>query len=254
MLNQNPEFWNGCLRSNRLGVRSVNPDRPDVPLRNWIEDCVPTYNQRSTDCVGNGWANTLEAIIRYYIGHSAIPEGYQLDGYKVWWKAKQMFDGGCLSGGLLIPQGFEAMKALSWIPKDSILVEVAHDWVSQGEALLEAPLVIGHSVYAGWFNPSKENGCLDHVYKPSSKSGGHCTCRIGRSIHNNRKFYVGLNSWGSDWGWNGAFLMDDDMSQDTSLDCPYTISIPGGFSRLIDHEGWKAGLITTPYDTQRIKF
>lgn len=254
MINRDPAYWNGCLPSRTMSLRSGNPDRPDVPLKDWINECIPSYNQRGEDCVGEGWANWLEPILRYYVGHDAIPDGYQLDGYKVWWKAKQMFNGGCLAGGLLIPQGFEAMKALGWIPKDSMLVEIGRDWVSQGEALLDTPLVVGHMVYDGWFTPNPENGCLDHVFTTKGRGGGHCTCRVGRFIQNGVKFYADINSWGKYYGWNGIYLIEEEMSADTSLDCPHTIAIPGGFARLRDHEGWKAGLISTPGDQQQIRF
>ena len=255
MINRDPAYWNGCLPSPRLGAgREILSERPDVPLNNWIHDCIPTYSQTTDDCVGHGWANWLEIILRHYIGHGAIPNGYQLDGYRIWWKAKQMFNNGCLAGGLLIPQGFEAIKALGWIPKDSMLVEIGRDWVSQGEALLETPLVVGHAIYAGWFSPSPVNGCLDNVYKESARGGGHCTCRVGRFIQNGMKFYADQNSWGQYYAWNGIYLIEEEMSADTSLDCPHTISIPGGFARLLDHEGWKAGLISTPGDQQQIRF
>jgi hypothetical protein len=254
MINTDPAYWNGCTRGNRPPVRFGESNREDVPLRNWISRCVPSYNQRGDSCVGEGWANLLEAILREYVDPDAIPNGYQLDGYKIYWKAKQMFYNGCLAGGLLIPEGFEAMKELGWIPRDSILVTVPQDWISQGEALLIAPLVVGHIVHAGWFRPSRTSGCLDHDYPANSMGGGHCTCRVGRHIQTDHKFYSGLNSWGQYYAWNGVFMMDEAMDQLTALDSPHSLAIPGGFARLRDVEGWKAGLISTPGDQQTIGF
>ena len=255
MINRDPAYWNGCRPSEKLSAgRDILTPRPDVPLVNWIQDCIPTYSQRGESCVGEGWANWLEIVLRHSLGHDAIPKGMQLDGYRVWWQAKQMFNGGRLAGGLLIPQGFEAMKALGWIPKNSMLVEIARDWVSQGEALLRTPLVVGHAIYAGWFSPSPENGCLDCVYKESARGGGHCTCRVGRFVQGETRFYADQNSWGQYYAWNGIYLIEEEMSADTSLDCPHTIYIPGGYSRLADLEGWKAGLINTPGDQQQIRF
>jgi hypothetical protein len=254
MINRNAEYWNGCLPSMKMSLRSGNPDRPDAPLKQYIGDCVPTYNQRGESCVGEGWANWLEIVLRHYLGHAVIPKGHQLDGYKVWWQAKQMFNGGCLAGGLLIPQGFEAMKALGWIPRDSMLVQIGRDWVSQGEALMETPLVVGHMIYDGWFNPNPVNGCLDNVYSAKGKGGGHLTCRVGRFIQKNMKFYADQNSWGQYYAWNGIYLIEEETSHDTMLDFPHTIAIPGGFARLRDLEGWKAGLISTPGDQQQIRF
>jgi hypothetical protein len=200
-----------------------------------------------------GWSNWLENMLREYVGMDAIPEGFQINGNAIWFQIKQMFYGGRLSGGAYVEEGFEALRALGWIPKDSMLVQVGIDWVSQGEALLKTPLVVAHMVYPGWFTPNKENGCLDHVYEATQKEGGHCTCRIGRVMQDGNKFFLGQNSWGNDWGWNGCFLMDEIMDLGTSLDSPYTIEVPGGFQRLRDLEGWKAGLISTPGTTQQIR-
>jgi hypothetical protein len=126
--------------------------------------------------------------------------------------------------------------------------------VSQGEALLESPLVVAHMVYDGWFSPNPENGCLDQNFTTKGKGGGHCTCRVGRFIQDKVRFYADQNSWGQYYAWNGIYLIEEEMSADTSLDCPHTINIPGGFSRLRDLEGWKAGLISTPGDQQQIRF
>lgn len=248
MIKQDITYWNGCLprlkmRPPRFGADS---ETIDTPLKHWISRCVPTYNQQGESCVGEGWSNFLEIVLREYVAPSAIPDNRQLNGYAVWWKAKQLYYKGVLSGGLQIPEGFEAMKALGWIPEDTLLVEVGDDWISQGVAMMETPLVVGHMVTQGWFNPDPKNGCLDHAPVSNRTSGGHCTCRVGRHLHNGIRFYSGLNSWGDEYANHGIFLMDEELDEYTTLDTPYTIAITGGFSRLREHLGWKAGLISTP--------
>ena len=249
MIDRNPSSWIGCLpRKSNAPHLTLQADSEtfDEPLKHWIRQCVPTYNQKGDSCVGEGWANYVEIIVRSYVAMDAIPRGMQLNGYAVWAEAKRLFYNNVLNGGLQLYEGFYALQSLGWIPEDTELVEVGEDWISQGKALMDAPLVVGHMVHQGWFDPNPENGCLDHAPLSAKEVGGHCTCRIGRHVQKDRRFYSALNSWGPDYANYGIFLMDEEMDENTILDTPYTIYIPGGFERLREHRGWEAGLIVTP--------
>ena len=218
-------------------------------LNNWYGFILPTYSQKFDSCVGHGWANWLECVVRYYVGLDAIPKGMQLDGDRIWRYARKQWWGGSLIGGIYVDQGFQAMKALGWIPADSMLVEIGSDFETWNTALERTPLVQGHAVNDGWVTPSRVNGCLEHIQTHYTNKGGHCTLGVAAAEQDGRAYRALLNSWGPYWGFHGMGLMSDEFWLETSLDdVTYTAEIPNGLSRLARDGNWREALIKTPFE------
>jgi hypothetical protein len=191
--------------------------------------------------VGQAWANWLELMLRRYVGSRIFVAPQQISGEMIWKKARQMFYKGDLTGGLELPEGFEAMKELGFIPDDSMLMNIKPDWNSVGFALLSTPIVQAHHIHSGWANPDPVNGCIDHSGHPTTSDGYHATLRVGQIKQEGTPFYVSQNSWGMDWGWKGLFCMTSTEDAEGLMpDALYTANMPSGWT---SWEGWKKGVI-----------
>lgn len=248
-----PGELTGCIPRMILGKRSVFTPRKRIlgagKFPDWYQWIVPTYSQAYDSCVGHGWANWMECMLRRYVDRSIIPANRQLNGDTLWMHARNKHWNGVLKGGIFIPQGFEALVDLGWLPPGALLVEVPAEFDNYNAALAETPLVQGHMVTRGWFE-TISNGCIAHTYERSYKGGGHCTLGISTVIKDTIPFRGLLNSWGANWGWNGIGLMTDTYWLDTTLDdCVYTVALPHGrdWSELAACPGWKKALISTPH-------
>lgn len=252
-----PSYWVGALASERsagTAAAAATGREPQGPTYQWFDDLVPTYNQSGPSCVGQGWSNWLECVLRRYVGHATIPKGMQLNAEALWFRGRQMFWKGNLSGGLYLKQGFDAMLDLGWLPPDTMYCEIGYGFSDSWEALLDAPLVTAHAVTEGWFQESPQNGCIMEDYRLARiPNAGHCTMRAACLQKAGRNFYAQLNSWGEERGWNGIFVMSEELDQMTSIAPPATAVLPGGFQKLRTWNGWKSALIATPYDGQGIR-
>ena len=246
----------GALSRRPLGAAPLSarvPIAASVPahLNDWYCYLVPTYSQKFQSCVGHGWANWLECIVRRYIGREAIPFGMQLDGDQIWRYARNAWWKGDMNGGIYVTQGIQAMLALGWLPSDATQREVPSAFDAWNEALAETPLVQGHRVTDDWISPSKENGCLTAMYGQTEMTGGHCTLGVAAAWQDDQPYRALLNSWGSAWGYHGIGLMTDGMWLETALDdVTYTVDIPGGFKRLENEGKWRDALIKTPLEAK----
>lgn len=241
----NPANWQGALPDPFHGEASqvfeTNSPFEDIPLYCWFRYCLPTFNQKGPSCVGQGWANWLELMIRRYISPQAFRLGEQISGEMIHAKGRDMFWNGDQDGGLLLPQGFEAMKALGLIPDGSKLFAIKPDWRSRAAVLAVTPLVQGHHVHAGWADPDPKSGCIDHAPVPTDADGYHCTLQIGQLVQEETKYNVSQNSWGPDWAWHGLFLMTEAEDKATRMpDGPYTIVLPDGWRSF---DGWRKGVV-----------
>jgi hypothetical protein len=228
MIGQDPKHWAGALdRDTPIFVRS-DMAASDIREVTWFDWCLPTYSQDGDSCVGHSWANWLECMLRRRLGPEAIHRGMQVDGHAIWRRGREMFWGGKMTGGLYLDQGCLAAVDLGILSKSAAPVRIERTISAQSLQLRDTPLVVGHAVHAGWYNPSRENGCIDHAPRPDG-SGYHATLRVGVLYQGNSWYYAGQNSWGSDWGWRGYFLMTASEDQEGAMqDSPWTCADPGG--------------------------
>jgi hypothetical protein len=240
-----PRNWQGAIAADPAEILPVPTLRAstaigDAPLFCWFRYCLPTYNQIGPSCVGQAWANWLELMLRRYSETEPFKPGQQISGEMIWRRGREMFYQN-MDSGLLLPQGFDAMRDLGFIPPESQLLAVDPNWESTGHALLGTPLVQGHHVHKGWANPDPASGCIDHSGMPTQADGYHATLRIGRLIQDGIRFTVNLNSWGPAWGWHGLFVMTEAEDAECRMeDGPYTANLPAGWQQW---EGWKEGVI-----------
>ena len=228
MIDQNPRIWCGALDRD-VPIDTAGDSRAaDIREVTWFQWCLPTYSQLGDSCVGHSWANWTECMLRRKFGLNVIPSGMQLDGHAIWKRGREMFWGGKLTGGLYLDQGCLAAIDLGVLSASAKPVRVDRVVSAQSLQLRQTPLVVGHAVHAGWFNPSSENGCLDHAPRPDGQ-GYHATLRVGVLLQNCSWYYAGQNSWGSDWGWRGYFLMTTaEDNEGTMQDSPWTCADPDG--------------------------
>lgn len=225
---QDSRHWCGAI--DRPGQIMVSSDSSASNVREvgWFEWCLPTYSQNGESCVGHSWANWIECVARKRMGDSFIPRGLQVNGEAIWKRGREMFWGGDMTGGLYLDQGCLAAVDLGILPPLATPVRVDRTVSAQSMQLTRTPLVVGHAVHAGWFNPSQENGCIDHAPRPTGADGYHATLRVGLLLQNGVWFFAGQNSWGAEWGWRGYFLMTAAEDIEGAMqDSPWTCDLGG---------------------------
>lgn len=210
----------------------------------WFDYAIPTINQHGPSCCGQAWANWFEMMLRKYVGTDCLAPGESIDGYAIWQEGCNIFNSGNMSGGLLLRQGFYAMRQMGILPPDAQLLSIDPTMEAINAQLKLTPLVQGHIVSEGWYDPNPENGCLDHTKLPKPGDGGHATCLMGQSVDDGIVFPISQNSWGTDYGWKGYFLMTADFWNACYLgDGPCTATMPKGWETWT---GWKKFVTRSP--------
>jgi hypothetical protein len=185
------------------GFHLLPPIKLDLDINTNIENVemfkhlIPSDNQMSLpSCCGFAWGNFLETKMSMQ-GHKL--KGYQIDSRKIWERGRNMYFNGNMSGGLHLSQGFGACKELGLFDP-YILLENTTSLSDIYKQLKDGPLVTAVVITADWKNPSHDNGYI----KPNGTIiGAHAVLIVGVTIHNHNIYVHLMNSWGSDWGWNG---------------------------------------------------
>lgn len=238
-----PKFWNGVVAEPPLpGARlDVVAAGPIVGESAWFDWCSPSLNQNGSSCVGWSWAHWMTGMIRRHVDPRAFAGGWQINGQAIWYTGRRMFWNGTTDGGIYLREGLTAARELGIVPPDTALQSVGTDWDSVGLALRATPIVQGHAIHNGWFDPDSESGCIDHEPKASGANGYHATLRIGRLTKDGRNYYVLQNSWGATWGRYGYGLMTVEEDAE-GLMSPglFTAKLPDDWRTW---EGWRKCLI-----------
>lgn len=212
-------------------------DGSSVEQATWTKYVVPPVNQIGPSCCGHAWANWMMMMVKRYVGKSDMQPDDQIDGYAIWKRGREMFWNGNMDGGLYLSQGFLAAQDLGIIPAEAQLVKIENEPMSISQALLSTPLVCGNFTNPGWYNPSTENGCLDHG-ADREKGMAHATTMIGLLVQSNAVsttvFTLSVNSWGY-WGWNGLFIMMAEQNYQTTIDGPYAVEMPANWEKTWKH-------------------
>ena len=180
-------------------------DITKLPPRSWYKTAHVCDSQGSTPaCVGFSVANVIEHLLG-----KRLAKTHQIDGIAIWKRAREMFWGGKLDGGLFAEQAVDACKDLGILP-DEAQYRVIRGWGAINAALVKAPLLQAHHIHSGWNNPSPISGCLDHSASPQRSDGWHETVLIGTEVKDNQLFLHSQNSWGPRWGRYGFYVMNSD--------------------------------------------
>jgi hypothetical protein len=211
MIDLKTTTWNGCIAKGKGPIAAPLKAAEQQGIREWFDYALPTMNQNGDSCVGHAWANWLEMMIRRYQGSAAIAKGMQIDGEAIHRRARELWWGGTLSGGLYLEQGFGAMQAMEIIPPESRLVNIGSQLQFVAEALKKTPIVQAHHVHEGWLRADKTSGLIDHLPAPTANDMYHATVMValGNAV-DGTPYRVGQNSWGSTWGSHGYFVMTED--------------------------------------------
>jgi hypothetical protein len=234
----------GVVRSGRQPVFAA-ASAPVIVDRaaEWYDYMVPTYNQEFPSCVGHATANWIEGMLRKHVSMSALEAGEQIDGDAIWRKAREMFWGGSLDGGLLVDQGFQAAIALGILPRDSVVVRIGSSVAAVSHELLQTPVVQGNAVHDGWARPDPSNGSISLLMP--DPFAGHATCVVAVARVDAEHYSLPfLNSWtnadGSPWGRYGYGQLRDDQWAQCLMDDPATCRLPADWTTW---RGWERYVI-----------
>lgn len=249
VINRDIHEWTGVQRQS-FWAAATPPDPIVTPAcaettpvaTSWFKYCIPAQRQEGNSCVGQGWANWLELMVRRYVSMDAIPKGKQIDGQKIYDTVCEMFWPSKHRGGTFVHQGFYALLSLGWIPENATVSLVNISDENQVAATLQAtPIVTGHEITEAWFDPRHENGFFEPRIGVLTTKGGHCTITVGWLRQGEDVFLPILNSWGKSWGYYGLGLMHRDswMRGQAGFGAAVTADLPTLFQGF---EGWKGGL------------
>ena len=222
-----PQHWGF---EGKLRARMVQATTGDVDLRPWTS---PRHDQGATNtCVAQATCKAFEIkrIMKY--GHAAHVD---LSRLAIYWFARNLMvpKETHIDEGTYISHAFDAMRRFGVPP------EMAHPWdfraifeapswdamrqaylskiesfykirstgLARVDMVVEAlqannPVVFGTNVNGAW--SSYRKGQVLVPVSNDDRTGRHATCIVGMK---DGKF-IGENSWGTNWGDNGFYLMD----------------------------------------------
>lgn len=239
----------GAIPSGRAR-RCGSPDgaaAADLRPVDWSRCFIPTYNQRGPSCASEASVNILEAVIRFYYGVSAIPPGFQLDGYAVHRVVAAMFNEGDESAGACLDWPHKAMLKLGMIPPDTGLTEIEPVLPSIVSALQSGPLLQGLWIGPAWSDANGVNGQILEGWPidlQDGSQGGHATALCAYEPRNGVDWLGGVNSWGQSFAWKGQFVISWKEWQREHApigDGPYQFQFNP--HTLLSFDGWRKFLV-----------
>ena len=196
---------------------------PVVSEYEWYPHAIPTYSQKFPSCVGHATANWLEMMLRRELGDSILGKGEQIDGDAIWKRGREMFHGGSLDGGLLMPQGFLAAIDLGILPPGATVVTLAPSVAAVAKRLSTSPVLQGTAVHEGWNEPDPSNGQIPLLLP--NPFAGHATCIVSVTKQGDNSFLPFQNSWGAGWGRFGYGMLRDDQWLQCLIDDPVSCDL-----------------------------
>jgi len=221
-----PKHWGF---EDKLRAKLIIPPG-DMDLRGFSS---PRHDQGGTNsCVAQATCKAVEIKRIMEKGHDAHID---LSRLAVYWFARNLMlpKETHLDDGTYVSHAFDAMRrfgvppesAWSWnhrrvadaptwsamrkayVSKIDSFYKIRSTGQKRVDMVIEAlragnPVVFGTNVDASWHN-YKKDGVLRTV-RDANKTGRHATCLVG--IKNG--MFIGENSWGTDWGDDGFYLMD----------------------------------------------
>lgn len=181
-----------------LSARRLSaPDNFTVPK--WLDNrpyCLPANDQgNSSSCAGQATAGYAE-VLDWKTSHVAK----QLNGFKIYDKAKELDDDG--TDGTSLTQAIKAAKALGLL-RSNLGVRVVSTKKQVQYAIHTHQVVIaGFMITASW-NYAGKDGWVPEEHKEAI--GGHAVLCCWYSEEDSKhKGGIGFqNSWGPKWGANG---------------------------------------------------
>ena len=199
---------------------------PKVDLR---PQCPPIYDQGQLgSCTGNGWAGAVE-FLRMKQGL----ENFEPSRLFIYYYERVADDDVAQDAGAAISDGAHVVSTMGcphenlWpydiskfadAPPQAVIddakthlvlqvQQVAQDLTSMKELLASGlPIVIGFVVYKSFESATvTKTGIVPMPGHHEKKVGGHCVVLVG--YDDSKKMFIARNSWGTDWGLKGYFMM-----------------------------------------------
>ena len=204
------------------GLSGIAVPKDDGTMRDWYTETVPTDAQELPSCVGRAVAQLLMILRRRKEGRKAITKATMIDGDKIWKRAREMFYGGDMNGGLLLHEGVAAAENLGYLKAGSYRVfRPRNDLAEIDRYLSISPLLQGTATWPAWDMPSTQNGQIDRG-RPDWNAG-HATLIVDVQKRNGRYYNIFANSWGPKWGRHGYGLLTETAYRHAVLDRPLGI-------------------------------
>lgn len=219
----NPAEWCGVLEP-KISAPTPQPIRAGAieSVFHWYRAALPTYAQRTDDCVGHATANACEGIIRHYVPaeHMALVVArvlgeigmavWQCDGNKLW-KLIKDDKGEPYEGGAYMPDGFESLIKHAIMPAAKV-VDLPKDLAEVAFRLRMAPVLQGTKVHHGW-GQTNRFGYVECRNTVIDLMGGHATQILNvlkQDTRDGMQWYLDfMNSWGNKWGWSGIGMIHE---------------------------------------------
>jgi hypothetical protein len=176
----------------------------------------------------------MDCMAREYTPRNRLTEltgndPWQFDGRAAWVKARQMFHGGSLDGGLQLGESFAAMIAMGWLPQSAKIVRIPADPAEVAHMLRSMPLVQGTATHRGWFEPHPKSGQIPLHYTPDPYAG-HATLVCGILEKLGHRWMIFQNQWtnedGTPWGRFGYGQERWDQYVQWALDDMVGVDVP----------------------------
>jgi len=171
-------------------------DGPDV---SWIPRIATGDDQgRHGACALFAMANWSEAVFDRLIGSEEALRAYA--------RARELYnipDG----GGMSFVQAFVVAQEFGWMPGRDHMQPV--DDLTR---IADQPILCGYKITAAWDNINAA-GCLDHSAPNEPVTAYHATVAVAHgSVPGVSDAQVtGQNSWGLSWGFQGLFVMTEEL-------------------------------------------
>lgn len=215
------------LRAGDLPEWAEAPPLATGSNNDWFDETVATSAQKQPSCVGRATAQLLMMVIRRQYGRDAIPRGYLINGDAIWASRRKRKYGGDMSGGLQVPEGLQEAVEMGML--DGVRYGIARFNPTPGyldKMLRHMPVIVGVGTHNGWGKASRANGQIP--FDLPNPHLGHAIVVGDVQARSGETYIRGPNSWGLDWGMNGAWCMTDGQFAQALISDGVTLYLPDG--------------------------
>ena len=242
-MNYATEFVAGVIPT-PLEMRAGNlpPWALEQPLRagpnnDWFDETVATKAQQPPSCVGRATAQLLMMVIRRQYGWDAIPKGKIIDGDTIWASRRKHRYGGDMTGGLQVPEGLQEAVEMGMLNGVRYgIVRFNPTTAALDQMLRHMPVIVGVGTHNGWGKVDRLNGQIP--FDLPNPYQGHAIVAGDVQFKPEETYVRGPNSWGPDWGANGAWCMTDAQFAQALISDGVTLYLPDGIG-----EAWRDFLV-----------